>query len=303
MRRAALLLVLGALACSDRDTEDPAAAAETHAPLSVYVVNHPLQHFAERIGGEQVQVTFPAPPDLDPASWSPPADTVAAYQGADLILRNGAGYARWISRASLPRAALVDTAAGFRERWIDLAGALPHTHGPGGEHSHGEWATTTWLDPTLATLQARAIADAFARARPQQEAAFRERLAALETALAALDERLAAAAAALDGAPLLFSHPVYDYLIRRYELNARSLHWEPDEPPTPAMWRALEDLLTDFSAPWMFWEAEPLPKTAERLLELGVRSAVYAPLANAPTRGDFLSGMTANAERLEATGG
>ena len=204
MRLVALILTLAALACSDRNAASP-AATDGQAPLSVYVVNYPLLDFAERIGGEQVQVTFPAPPDLDPAFWSPPADTVAAYQGADLILRNGAGYAKWISRASLPRAALVDTAAGFRERWIDLAGALPHSHGPGGEHSHGEWATTTWLDPTLATLQARAIADAFARARPQQEAAFRERLAALETALAALDERLAAAAAALDGAPLLFS--------------------------------------------------------------------------------------------------
>ncbi|MEE9607579.1 MAG: hypothetical protein V3U03_07545, partial [Myxococcota bacterium] len=66
MRALALILALTALACADRDREAP-AAAEPEAPLSVYVVNYPLQYFAEWIGGEQVVVTFPAPPGSDPA--------------------------------------------------------------------------------------------------------------------------------------------------------------------------------------------------------------------------------------------
>ncbi|MCH7643614.1 MAG: zinc ABC transporter substrate-binding protein [Myxococcales bacterium] len=299
MRVLALILALTALACADRDGEAP-AAAEPEAPLSVYVVNYPLQYFAERIGGEQVAVTFPAPPGSDPAFWSPSGETVAAYQRADVVLLNGAGYAKWVGRASLPRAGLVDTSASFRDRWIPLTGSVSHTHGPEGAHAHRGWAFTTWLDPTLAALQARAITDAFARARPAHEAAFRGRFAALAEALAALDSRLAAAAEALDGAPLLFSHPVYDYLIRRYELNARSVHWEPDESPTPAMWRVLEELLTTFPARCMLWEAEPLAETKERLLGLGVRSAVYAPLGDTPENSDFLSGMQENADRVEA---
>jgi ABC-type Zn uptake system ZnuABC Zn-binding protein ZnuA len=74
----------------------------------VYTVNYPLQYFAERIGGDRVDVRLPAPADVDPAYWSPGAETVAAYQGADLILLNGAGYAQWVQRASLPRAQRVD---------------------------------------------------------------------------------------------------------------------------------------------------------------------------------------------------
>ena len=34
--------------------------------LTVYTVNYPLQYFAERIGGEYVEVIFPAPGDEDP---------------------------------------------------------------------------------------------------------------------------------------------------------------------------------------------------------------------------------------------
>ena len=53
------------------------AAAET---LSVYTVNYPLQYFAERIGVENVEVSFAAPPDVDPAFWMPAAETIVKYQ-------------------------------------------------------------------------------------------------------------------------------------------------------------------------------------------------------------------------------
>ena len=71
--------------------------------LTVYVVNYPLQYFAERIGGEHINVVFPAPANVDPAYWMPDAPTIAAYQQADLILLNGARYAKWINKVTLPR--------------------------------------------------------------------------------------------------------------------------------------------------------------------------------------------------------
>ena len=107
-------------------------------------MNYPLQYFAERIGGEHVEVSFPAPPDGDPAYWNPDPDSVAAYQQADLILLNGASYAKWVAIVTLPTSKLVDTSKGFRDRYIIIEGAVVHSHGPEGEHSHGETAFTTW---------------------------------------------------------------------------------------------------------------------------------------------------------------
>ncbi|RLA05886.1 MAG: zinc ABC transporter substrate-binding protein, partial [Gammaproteobacteria bacterium] len=63
-------------------------------------VNYPLAYFAERIGGEQVEVGFPVPADVDPAFWSPAADAVAAYQAADVIILNGATYAKWVPKVT-----------------------------------------------------------------------------------------------------------------------------------------------------------------------------------------------------------
>jgi zinc transport system substrate-binding protein len=290
------------LACGPGEQPEPArpVATEAAAPLAVYAVNYPLRYFAERIGGDLVQVVFPAPADVDPAHWSPGADTVAAYQAADLILRNGAGYARWVQRASLPRARLVDTSASFGDRLIAQDAAPSHIHGPEGAHAHADLAFTTWLDPELAILQARAVAEAFAGARPEHAAAFRSGMAALETALGELDARLGESARAIGETPLLFSHPVYQYFARRYSLNSRSLHWEPDEPPGERAWRALEDLLVEHPARWMIWEAAPSEATLRRLEALGVRSIVYSPCAKAPEEGDFLSVMRGNAAAFEA---
>ena len=155
------------LACSPAQ-EDPSsgpAASEEEGRLTLYTVNYPLKYLAERIGGEIVTAVFPAPPGIDPAYWSPEPEQVAAYQGADLILLNGAGYAAWVDRASFLRRQLIDTSAGFRDRLLPLDQAPLHTHGPEGDHSHSGTAFTTWLDPTLALEHARVIADALAGLR------------------------------------------------------------------------------------------------------------------------------------------
>jgi len=294
-----LLLVATLVGCGDSESPDPRMrqAGAPPRPLTVYAVNYPLQYFATRIGGEHVEVVFPAPADVDPAYWSPSAETVAAFQQADVILQNGAGYAGWVTRASLPQSALVNTGAVFADRLIPLTRAVSHAHGPAGAHQHGGFAFTTWLDPTLAIEQARAVARAIERARPEHEQDFRRALDELTSELVDLDRRLEAVTQRLRSQPLLFSHPVYQYLARRYALNGRSLHWEPDATPD------LEELakaLEEHPAHWMIWESEPLPETVQALEDFGIASLVYAPCAQAPAAGDWISEMQRNLSRLEA---
>jgi len=272
------------------------SGAEENSVTLVYVVNYPLAYFAERVGGERVDVRFPAPPGEDPAYWKPDAETIGAYQQADLILTNGAGYAGWIAKATLPASAIVDTSSSFSDRYLPLTSAVTHSHGPEGDHEHGGVAFTTWLDPTLAVEQARAVAEALIKAQPGQESVFRERFASLADDLTALDQRLAAAAERIGDRPLLFSHPVFQYLERRYGLHGRSLHWEPDEEPDLDELRAL---LAEQPASWMVWEAEPREQTVRALAELGVSSAVFTPCGNVCGAPDYLESMARNASELE----
>ena len=274
------------------------AAATDDSTLVVYVVNYPLAYFAERIGGDAVRVEFPAPNGLDPAFWSPDADTVAAYQAADLILLNGAGYAKWVDRVTLPESKLVNTSGAFEDRFIVVENAVTHTHGPEGDHSHADKAFTTWLDPTLAIAQARAIQEAFAGARPARAEEFRRGFEELERDLLELDEGIRALVRDSDQ-PLVVSHPVYQYLARRYGLQLPSVHFEPDQFPDQAGWRELELLLEEHPAKWMLWEGDPLEETKQRLLDLGVKSVVYDPCGKSPESGDFRSVMQDNVRNLE----
>lgn len=267
-------------------------------PLTVYTVNYPLQYFTQRIAGDHARVIFPAPPGVDPAFWMPDRKTIGDYQRADLILLNGAAYARWVSKASLPRLRLVDTSRAFRDDLIAVRDTVTHNHGPAGEHSHTGTAFTTWLDFHQAVQQAQAIADALSRRQPEHRSEFEKNLASLRSELMTLEQTLQQTVAANPGQHLFASHPIYQYLARRYGLRMEDMAWEPDEMPGEQQWQRLRLVHESFPADWMLWEKRPLPEIVQQLAKMGIGIAVFDPCASRPASGDFLSVMQENITSL-----
>jgi zinc transport system substrate-binding protein len=267
--------------------------------LTVYTVNYPLAYFARRIGGQNIEVVFPAPADEDPADWFPSPEIIARFQQADLILLNGPGYAAWTGQASLPSARMLDTSRSFADQYINLDDTVPHSHGPEGQHSHRDIAFTTWLDPRLARQQALAIRDALTKRRPDLQDDYEAGYDALAEELDQLDRDLQAAFERLDKRPVLFSHPVYQYLIGRYGLNARSTHLEPDTGLTEADITDLATLLAAHPATLMIWESDPLAASETTLESRGLSSIVFSPAANTPADGDYLDVMRRNLASLK----
>ena len=292
---AASALVL--VGCNPSSTEN--ARVSDTGTVTVYTVNYPLKYFAERIGGEHVDVAFPAPAGEDPAFWSPDAKTVAAYQQADIILLNGATYAKWVPKATLPDAKLVDTTKEVKDKYITVKDAVTHSHGPGKEHSHEGIAFTTWLDPEIAIAQASSVHRALVDLRPAHKSDFDQNFDSLKSDLEDLDRRLRTAINQ-DAAdqPVVFSHPVFQYLECKYGLNARSVHWEPDSLPSDKSWAELQELLKSHPAKWMIWEGKPLDDSVQRLADLGVQSTVFDPCGNTPDEGEWLEVMGRNTDSL-----
>lgn len=276
------LAMLGALAVL------PVQAAADR--LSVYTVNYPLAYFAERIAGDAAEVIFPVPPELDPAFWRPSIALIGEFQAADLILLNGAGFAEWTTRTSLPPGRTVDTSRGFAGRYIETE-TVTHSHGPEGEHSHTGIASFTWLDFGQAAEQARAIADALLRRAPDEAARFAEGLDALTADLEALDAAAAALPSPAPGTRLVASHPRYQYFARAYGLELASVDWDPRDAPPAAAWAELDALTDGAARVVMIWEADPLPETRDQLEARDVAVVVLPTLANRPPNGDFLSAL------------
>ena len=276
------------------------ATAGKSEKLTIYVVNYPLKYFAERIAEEHARVVFPAPADVDPAYWMPDAKTISDYQQADLILLNGANYAKWVNKVTLPRFRMVNTSAAFKDRYIEATEILTHSHGSEGKHGHEAFAFTTWIDFSLAAEQAKAIAKALSRKKPALKDTFQKNYQKLERELLKLDRDIKEVVSKDQSRVLVVSHPVYDYFARGYGLNIRSVHWEPDEIPTNEQMVELHTILKDHPVKWMLWEGEPVEESVDRLKAIGIQSVVFDPCGNMPGQGDFMSVMRQNVESLEA---
>ncbi|MEP5765956.1 MAG: metal ABC transporter substrate-binding protein [Halieaceae bacterium] len=303
MRRVNLLLCLLMLSACGQQLGDPTENTETvetsQAP-GIYSVNYPLAWAAQELAGDAAEVHFPAPAGIDPAFWQPDINTVADYQQAELILLNGANYAKWIARVSLPQNRLLDTSQGFTDQLIAADTGPLHSHGPEGDHSHGELAFTVWLDVSLYSQQVSAIAESLSQRLPESAELIVQRRNELLSALRKRDDELTGIGRRLDGAPLLYSHPVYQYLQRRYQLNGKALHWEPDQSPADTEWVKLDRLLQSHPARIMLWEAEPTAGTRAQLLNRGITPVVLRPMGNRPDSGNYLENLGADTASLAA---
>jgi zinc transport system substrate-binding protein len=268
----------------------------------VVTSNYPLYFFASRIadGVEGApDILFPEI-EGDPASWVPSAEQIQLLQSADVVLLNGAGAEPWLDLITIDRRSLIDTSENIADLLIPIEDSIQHQHGPDGDHSHQDTAFTTWLDPQLAIVQAQSVTNALVQLAPSGDMGFRDNMAKLEKELMQLDSRLAEVFEQLNDRPVLFSHPVYQYLQRRYDINGHSVHWEPEQQPTTAAWIAMQQVMATHPATIMIWEDEPVTSTVQRLSDAGVISVHFHTAANKSEQGDYLSMMRENANRLES---
>ena len=278
--------------------ETKTVEAKNTEPRIVLSANYPLAYFAERLAGEFAEVSYPGPPNEDPAFWRPDREMLRDLQSADLLLLNGPGYSPWVGTLSLSIDRTIDTTAGFEDRWIEAEASAVHVHGPDGTDGGAHVDFTTWIDPALAIEQASSVAAALSRLDPPHREIYMERLESLESDLADLGSRLKQAVRTETDRNLVASHPVYAYLARHLGLNLRSVHFEPNLNPGAEGWRALDEILATHPAELMIWEGEPLPETVRELGNRGIRCVVFDPCAASPGGQDWLASMRENARRL-----
>lgn len=192
--------------------------AAVTAQIKVATVAWPLGWLAQELGGDAVDIIYPPGPEVDAEFWRPGIADIALFQGADLILLNGAGFAGWTERVSLPRRAVVRTTRGLEARFIATQ-AITHSHG-GETHAHEGVASFTWMDPALLAAQGEIIAAALER---RGVTPARDVLGALEA--------LALRVAALPDAKVATSHPRYQYFAARAGFETLDLELEAGIAP------------------------------------------------------------------------
>ena len=298
-RRFAAAVLLAALAallggCNGEDKPD---SPDQQGKIVVYTTFYPTTYFTQRVGGEHVQVICPVPEDADPIFWMPDADTIQAYQKADLIVINGAQFEKWVAKVSLPPSRIVDTARPLEGELIAYKGAVEHAHGPSGKHAHEGVDGHTWLDPVNARIQADEIRRALTRLAPDRAELFAANYHRLAADLDGLHAKLTELSKAYKGQPILCSHPAYNYIARRYKWNVHSENLDPETMPTDKQLAAIRktvDTLEKRPAKYILWESAPKLAIADRIKQqLGLESVEFSP-CEAAAAADYLEVMHKN---------
>jgi len=272
----------------------------------VAVTFYPLEDWAERLIGAEVEVRAPLPKGEDPIFWQPDAAAMESFRSARLVVSNGAQFEKWLVAASLPESRHVRLAEGFAERYLTFEESVAHSHGPAGEHVHEGTDGHTWVDPLLAIEQVRALETALVETYPEHAGVVHDRADALVTELEQLDGAWANLAPRLERCVLLASHPAYRYLEERYGFEIESFDLDPDAPMgsgDAAKAKKIAEAAGDRPV-LMLWEGQPTPNLVNALAnEMGIESVLVSPAENpdAVPEGGYVAIQRANLERLRTT--
>lgn len=300
MKKNLLVIAIALLlfACKEEQSRQETAVNTAVKPV-VYASNYPVYFFTQRIGGDEIDLRFPAGNLSDPSVWTPVADTIAVMQNADLILLNGASFENWVMNVSLPENKVVNTSASFSDELLSSGATFTHSHGDEGEHEHEGTAFTTWLNLELANKQAEEVKNALVALQPDKKEAFESKYRELSQSLLSLHEEYQHTMGGNEPPKVAFSHPVYQYLTAAYGLEGKSLHWEPETPLDHDMIHEIEHLKKDHGITYLVWEGTPLPENVEKLKAMGIQSVVISPMGGNPEGMNFMEGMEKNLQVLQ----
>ena len=251
----------------------------------------------EQLAGELAHRENILPPGEDAPFWQPSGAQVAGLAAADLIVVNGAGFEGWLKTATLPEAKLVDSASSIE--LIELE-SQTHSHGKAGDHSHAGIDPHTWSDPLGYAQQAAVVHEALVGIMPDQEAALDANLARLTEQLQELHTALGAALAPGAEIPLSSSHPSFNYLARRYDLDLTSFDFDPGEIPGTEAMAGWSSWAQGRTSPVLLWEAPPTDAVKASFPD-GTRHIWVDPLEQPQAdRYDYLAQAQGNVSTLSA---
>lgn len=145
-----------------------------------------------------------------------------------------------------------------------------HEHGHDNDHDEGEREVNAhvWLDPVNAEAMTRTIAVELIKVDPAHADAYSEGARATVRDLAALDGELRTMLEPVHDRPFVVFHDAYQYLERRYGLNAvGSITVSPDRKPSAKRLAAIRTKLRGLGPACVFAEPQFEPALIDTVIE------------------------------------
>ena len=249
-----------------------ASAAEVKPAdkINVFVSIEPVAYFVKRVAGPLADVNVLVGPGQEPHTFEPTPKLVAKLAEAKVLFKMGFPFEETLIKkagSTFKNLKVVDLQQGIKMRTITDE-EKEHDHDAGAEHgnSHeaGAFDPHTWLDPRLAKIQAKTIADTLIQIDPDHGAIYEENLKKFQADLDKMDDKLRSSLAPVKGKSFFVFHPAFGYFGDEYGLKQVAVEIEGKEPTARRLARLIEEAKAQ-GVRVIFAEPQFPKKTAETL--------------------------------------
>ncbi|MGX1983759.1 zinc transport system substrate-binding protein [Thermolongibacillus altinsuensis] len=261
--------------------EETTNSQKNENTLTIYTTVYPLQDFAEKIGGEHVNVQSIYPPGADAHTFEPTTKTMQQLADADAFIYIGQGMEGFVDRVTKTltneNVKLVEATKGIElidsthddHAHEDEATHDEHAHedetaNDEYEHHHGDKDPHVWLDPIYAIEMAETIKNTLSELKPEAKDEFEQNFAALKSELEALDAQFKELVANAKRKEILVAHAAYGYWEKRYGIEQISVTGlSPTNEPSQKQLANIIKTAKKHNIRYIFFEQSVTPKIAE----------------------------------------
>lgn len=242
--------------------------------LKVMASFYPMYDFAQKVGGDKVEVKDMVPAGTEPHDWEPAATDIRNLEDADVFVYNGADLEHWAEDvlATLENQDLIVTEASDGVELLDGEG--DHAHGDNGKDPH------VWLDPLRAKQEMENIRDAFCQADPKNRDYYEANYEKYAGEFDELDQEFKEGLADAKSRDIIVAHEAFGYLCNAYNLKQLAIEGlTPDSEPDPAKMQEVIEYAKEFDIHTIFFEELASPKVAKTVAkEVDAVTAVLNPI-------------------------
>jgi zinc transport system substrate-binding protein len=250
--------------------------------LKVMASFYCMSDFAQKVGGDKVEVTSMVPAGTEPHDWEPAATDIVQLENADVFIYNGAGMEHWTEDVlgSLDNQSLTVAEA---SKGLELMEGEAHEDGDD-EHQEDDDETNydphVWLSPLNAKAEMENIKKALAEADPENEAYYTENYEKYARKFDELDAEYKEKLSNTKSKDIIVAHEAFGYLCSAYGLNQIGIEGlSPDSEPDPARMEEIIKFAKTNNVKTIFFEELVSPKVAETIAaEINAETKVLNPL-------------------------
>jgi len=276
-----IMLVAGACSIQQRPQT---SAEERDGKLLVYASIYPMYDFAQKIGGDKIDLRMMVPPGAEPHDWEPTAKLMAQMEKADVFIYNGVNMEMWadklVKSISSEKLKVVEASSGVSLIKLEDREEGEYGKHEGEEDNHGDYDPHVWLDPMRALKQAENIKNAFVAADEENREFYESNFNEFANKLRELDQKYREELKDRKLNEIVVAHAAFGYLADRYGLEQISVSGlTPQEEPSAAKMAQITELVREHGIKYIFFETLTSPKLAKVIAnETGAKTAVLNPV-------------------------